>query len=76
MALGNAVLADCSSCPRLSNLQCSRMIQEVASSLRISRPLDRQPLLRLWERRRTGLSGSVETKHQQAHFFAAEDLGH
>ena len=24
---------------------------------------------------RTGLSGGVETKHQQAHFLAAEDLG-
>lgn len=35
------------------------------------------PLLWCWERkRRTGLSGGVETKHQQAHFFAAEDLGH
>jgi hypothetical protein len=35
------------------------------------------PLLWCWERRRrTGLAGGVETKHQQAHFFAAEDLGH
>ena len=24
---------------------------------------------------RTGLSGGVKTKHQQAHFLAAEDLG-
>lgn len=24
---------------------------------------------------RTGLSGGIETKHQQAHFLAAEDLG-
>ena len=27
------------------------------------------------ESRRTGLSGGIKTKHQQAHFLAAEDLG-
>lgn len=27
------------------------------------------------EQRRTGLSGGIKTKHQQAHFLAAEDLG-
>ena len=33
------------------------------------------PLFGLQRSRHTGLSGGIETKHQQAHFLAAEDLG-
>lgn len=75
MALGTRLLANYS--PFSATLHPACIIGS-RKSLRIPRVhWTDKPLLWCWERRRpTGLAGSVETKHQQAHFFAAEDLGH
>lgn len=45
--------------------------QGAAGSANAKTPIE----LATGERRRTGLAGSVETQHQQAHFLTAKHLG-